>query len=264
LHLVRETAMSNPTPLPISRNASQTDRAILGIRDLVLRGEFQAGARLAESELAERLGVSRTPVRAALQRLGEEGLLDPARPTGYVVRAFSEADIDDAIEVRGAIEGLAARLAAERGVARSMLNDMRDCLADIDAALAEKVIDVDHLNRYRAANQRFHQLMIDAAGSKMVKRSLARIVSLPFASPNAFVLVQGSIPDAFDVLKIAQTQHYDIVQAIESRAGARAEALVKEHARIARKNLGIALQDVESIGHVPGASLIQRRGSNMP
>jgi GntR family transcriptional regulator, vanillate catabolism transcriptional regulator len=256
--------MLKPTPLPISRNASQTDRAILGIRDLVLRGEFRAGERLAESELAERLGVSRTPVRAALQRLGEEGLLDPARPTGYVVRAFSEADIDDAIEVRGTIEGLAARLAAERGVARSMLNDMRNCLGEIDAALADKVIDIDHLDRYRAANQRFHQLMIDAAGSKMVKRSLAQVVSLPFASPNAFVLMQGSIPDAFDVLKIAQTQHYDIVAAIESRAGARVEALVKEHARIARRNLGIALQDAEAIGHVPGAPLIQQWGNVMP
>jgi GntR family transcriptional regulator of vanillate catabolism len=76
--------------------------------------------------------------------------------------------------------------------------------------------------------------------------------------------MHGSIPDAFDLLKIAQTQHYDIVQAMESRAGARVEALVKEHARIARKNLGIALQDVESIGHVPGASLIQRRGNGIP
>lgn len=246
------------TPVPLSRDASQTDRAVLGIRDLVLRGELGVGERLTEAELAERLGVSRTPIRAALQKLEEEGLLEEAQPTGYVVRSFSESDLDDAIEVRGTIEALAARLAAECGVSRVLLNDMRECLAEIDEVLAEKCVDVSHLNRYAAANERFHQLMLDASGSEMVKRSLARVVSLPFASPNAFVLAQARIPDAFDLLKIAQAQHHDIVDAIEARAGARVEALVKEHARVARKNLQLALQHADALDCIVGGPLIRR------
>jgi GntR family transcriptional regulator of vanillate catabolism len=245
--------------IPLTRDASQTERAILGIRDLVLRGEFKAGERLAEVELAERLGVSRTPIRAALQRLAEEGLLELAQPTGYIVRSFTETDIDDAIEVRGTIEALAARLAAERGVSRVILNEMRKCLTDIDAVLAEKRVDEEHLHRYSVSNARFHELMIDAAGSEMVKRSLARVVSLPFASPSAFVLMQAKIPDAFDIFKIAQRQHYDILDAIEARAGTRVDALVKEHARIARKNLEIALLNVDAIEQILGAPLIRRR-----
>lgn len=245
-------------PVSIARDSSQTDRAILGIRDLVLRGEFKAGERLAEVELAERIGVSRTPIRAALQKLEEEGLLDAVQPSGYTVRSFTETDIDDAIEVRGTIEALAARLAAERGVSHLILADMRDCLAEIDAVLAEKRADIEHLNRYSAANERFHQLMLDAAGSEMVKRSLRRVVSLPFASPNAFVLAQAKIPDAFDVLKIAQSQHHDIVDAIEARAGARVEALVKEHARMARKNLELALRHADAFDHIVGGPLIRR------
>jgi GntR family transcriptional regulator of vanillate catabolism len=237
---------------------SQTDRAVLGIRDMVLRGEFKAGDRLGEVELAARVGVSRTPIRAALQKLAEEGLLEPAQPSGYIVRSFSEIDLDDAIEVRGTIEGLAARLAAERGTSRLLLTQMRDCLADMDTVLAEKQVDLEHLNRYAAANARFHELILEAAGSEIIKRSMKRVAALPFASPSAFVMAQARIPDAFDLLKIAQAQHHDIVAAIAARAGARAESLVKEHARIARKNLELALMNIEALDYIVGASLIQQ------
>jgi len=240
-----------------SRDSSLTDRAIFGIRDLILRGDFKAGERLPETELASRIGVSRTPVRAALQKLEEEGLLEWAQPGGYVVRGFSESDIDDAIEVRGTIEGLAARLAAERGISRLILTQLRDCLIEIDAVLAENSLDFDHLTRYAASNDRFHELLLDAVGSEVVKRSMRRVAALPFASPNAFVLAQAGIPEAFDVLKIAQAQHHDVLDAICTRSGARAEALMKEHARIARKNLDIALMHKDALDRVVGSALIQ-------
>ena len=94
----------------------QTVKALLGIRELILSGELPPGARISELAVVERIGVSRTPVRAALARLQEEGLLEPIASRGYAVRAFSEVEIRDAIEVRGTLEGLAARFAAERGV----------------------------------------------------------------------------------------------------------------------------------------------------
>jgi GntR family transcriptional regulator of vanillate catabolism len=247
------------TPISINPDSSQTDRAILGIRDLVLRGDFEPGARLSETELAERLGVSRTPIRAALQRLEEEGLLELLHGSGYTVRRFTEADIYDAIEVRGTIEALAARMAAERGVSRIILDEMKECVTRMDEVLAHENLDVTHLSQYAAFNERFHSLMIDAAGSEMIRRALTRIVSLPFASPNAFVLVQGKIPGSFDILKRAQAQHHDIVEAIEARSSARVEPLVKEHARIARRNLELALRNADVLGQLIGAGLIQRR-----
>ncbi|HWH81257.1 MAG TPA: GntR family transcriptional regulator, partial [Burkholderiaceae bacterium] len=96
---------------------SQAVKAQLALRELILGGELRPGARIAELWLVERLGVSRTPVRLALVRLAEEGLLDTLPSGGYAVRDFSEADIVDAIELRGTVEGLAARFAAERGAA---------------------------------------------------------------------------------------------------------------------------------------------------
>ena len=97
-----------------NRDDSQTLRALLRMRELLLRGEFRPGERIPEIPLAARLHVSRTPLRLVLHRLEEEGLV-AARPTGgFVASEFSIRDIYDGIEIRGALEGLAAKLAAER------------------------------------------------------------------------------------------------------------------------------------------------------
>ncbi|MDW8259747.1 MAG: GntR family transcriptional regulator, partial [Gammaproteobacteria bacterium] len=79
----------------------QSVKAQLRLRELIVSGQLRPGQRIAELALVERLGVSRTPVRAALAALHEEGLLEALPGGGYVVRAFSEADIHDAIELRG-------------------------------------------------------------------------------------------------------------------------------------------------------------------
>ena len=84
------------------------------MRELILRGAFLPGERLREAALAARLNVSRTPLRLVVDRLAQEGLLK-ARPTGgFVASEFTVEDIRDAIEIRGVLEGAAARLAAER------------------------------------------------------------------------------------------------------------------------------------------------------
>ena len=106
-------------------SAPQTVKAQLALRELILGGELKPGTRIAELWLVERLRVSRTPVRLALVRLAEEGLLDALPNGGYAVKDFSESDIVDAIELRGTLEGLAARFAAERGVHPQLITDAR-------------------------------------------------------------------------------------------------------------------------------------------
>jgi GntR family transcriptional regulator, vanillate catabolism transcriptional regulator len=85
--------------------------------------------------------VSRTPVRSALMRLEQEGLLEALPNGGYAVRTFSERDVSDAIELRGTLEGLSARLAAERGAAPVVLREARACLKRIDELLKEPALD---------------------------------------------------------------------------------------------------------------------------
>jgi len=100
---------------------SQAVKAQQRLRELILQGELPAGARITELILVDMLGVSRTPIRAALKRLEQEGLLQALPSGGHAVRIFSEQDVADAIELRGTLEGLAARLAAERGVSSRAL-----------------------------------------------------------------------------------------------------------------------------------------------
>ena len=125
-----------------ARGASQTVKALLSMRQLLLTGELAPGQRVSEIWAVDRLGVSRTPVRAALARLEEEGFLEALPGGGYAVKTFTEQDAYDAIEVRGALEGLAARLAAERGVETARLEEMDDLLGQIGrASCRERVLD---------------------------------------------------------------------------------------------------------------------------
>src|SRR5689334_22205026 len=111
---------------------NQHTRALVRLREMILRGELSPGQRVAEAPLAEMLGISRTPVRQALPVLAREGLLTEHSTRGFVVRGFSVADILDAIDLRGLIEGMAARRVAENGASAEFLNTLRACLNEGD------------------------------------------------------------------------------------------------------------------------------------
>lgn len=248
----------NAVMAPSAADASQTTKALLRLRELIVGGELAPGERVPELALVERLGVSRTPVRTALQALQGEGLLDALPGGGYAVKAFSESEVHDAIEVRGTLEGLAARLAAERGVPASLLSEARHCVAAIDVLLAPRSLNAASFAGYVEHNARFHTLLPLMAGSDVVRRQVERAAAQPFASPNGFVLVRSTGPQARDSLILAQEQHRAVLFAIEHRQGARAEALMREHARIAHDNLSEALQSRQALQRVPGAALITK------
>ncbi len=237
---------------------SQAVKAQLRLREMVLAGELPSGARIAELTLVERLGVSRTPIREALMRLEQEGLLEALPHGGYAVRTFTERDVNDAIELRGTLEGLAARLAAERGGSSGVLAEAHDCLSRIDEVLARPALDDEAFHRYVALNERFHVLLCEMAGSETIRREIERAVRLPFASPSGFVVVQANSPRARDMLIVAQDQHRQVLDAIASGEGARAESIMREHSRLAQRNLREAVQS-RTLERMPGMRLIRRR-----
>ncbi|WP_339951373.1 GntR family transcriptional regulator [uncultured Albimonas sp.] len=239
------------------RAASQSGRALSGLRDLVFSGAYLPGERLSEVELAARLKLSRTPVRSALARMGQEGLLEEIPSGGWTVRAFAPADVADAIELRGVLEGTAARLAAERGVDPARLGEAAAQLAGIDALLAPGVETAD-VEAYRGANAAFHACLAALSGSRILVAEIERAARLPFAEPSAFLTAQAGIPDLRASLAVGQSQHRAILEAIEGRQGARAEALAREHARLARRNLDAVLTDRNLVDKVPGLRLLGR------
>lgn len=236
--------------------ASQTVRAQLRLREMILDGHLPAGERVSEPAVAELTGISRTPIRAALQHLQQEGLLEPIRSGGFRVRAFSIDEIRDAIEIRGTLEGLAARLAAERGVSDADLQAMNECVDRIDAILDAGELDEARFEAYVDTNARFHDLLAAACRSEVVQRQVLRGNALPFASPSGFIRVQAAAPDALRTLQTANTQHRAVVDAIARREGARAEALMREHARIAHRNLQATLDNPRVMDLIPGGRLI--------
>ena len=236
-------------------NMSQLDKAILGLRSLILGGSFSGGQRLPEVAVAKQLGLSRTPLRQAMDRLVAEGLLERIVTGGCCVATFSKEDIADAIEIRGVIEGTAARMTAERGIPDHLLNEASDALNAIDNALADPD-DLD-FDSYVTQNARFHDVLARSCQSTLVAREIERMSLLPLASPSAFLSAQALIPDFQDSLRYAQRQHRAIVEAITNREGARAEALTREHARLALINFNYLTEAQPKLSKdVPGLSLV--------
>src|SRR6186997_506793 len=145
-----EEATSQNIP---SESESQIERAVLRLRELILKGEFEAGERVSEAPLTSRLGVSRTPIRLALERLAHEGLLEPYPTGGFVARRFTLKEIWEGIEVRRLLDGAAARMAAERLEDESELAALRSIQEEMDAfgePMSETFPD------YLAMNDKFH------------------------------------------------------------------------------------------------------------
>ncbi len=221
--------------------------AIVRIREMILRNELAPGQRVAEAPLAELLGVSRTPVRQALPLLAQEGLLAEHDTRGFVVRSFTAADVLDAIDVRASLEGLAARRVAERGASRAFLRELRGCLEDGEAVLGKRCVEERDEALYADMNQRFHALILSEAGSPILTDAIERNSRVPFAGPQALAFDRGQLDRMYDQLRYAHHQHYSLVEALEQGQGARAEALMREHAHVVEESINLAALPVAPV-----------------
>lgn len=209
------------------------------IRQLIVSGELQPGARVAEAAIAERLGVSRTPVRNVIPALAAEGLLEPVGRRGYAVRRFSVADSFRATELRCLLEGQAARAIATRGAEPELVRALRGCLDQGDAIVSQERVVRDEQEAYAAMNLRFHRLIVDAAADALLAELIHRVYSVPFVSPG--VVASTGIPaeEIPGILQTGQRQHHAIVDAIEAGQADLAEMLMRGHSAPARKTLGL-------------------------
>jgi GntR family transcriptional regulator of vanillate catabolism len=231
-----------PTKQLRADGESQTLRALVEMRELLIRGEFKPGERIREIPLAARLGVSRTPLRLVLDRLEHEGLLKARPRGGFVARQFSLEEVLDVIELRGVLEGIAVRMAAARLKTDAELEEMRACIGGIDRVI-DRPTHVDAAVGYIPLNERFHALMLDLAKSSIVRRSMEQIQMLPFSSPNAFATSELESDEWIDSVTVSNWQHRAIVEALADRDGGRAESVAREHARLARRHVLTAFKE---------------------
>jgi len=218
---------------------TQQTSALVRIREMILRGELAPGHRLAEAPLAEALGMSRTPVRQALPVLAREGLLQQHETRGYIVRGFSTADILDALDLRGCMEGLAARRVAEQGASRALISALREVIEDGDRIFTKGYVEESDEPLYAEMNGRFHRLIVHEAHSAIIGQALERIAHIPFAAPDALAFDKSSLKGMYLRLSYAHRQHHYIVGALERGEGARVEALMREHVNPVKENLNL-------------------------
>jgi GntR family transcriptional regulator of vanillate catabolism len=165
----------------------------------------------------------------------------------------------DAIELRGALEGMAARIAAERSSGQAATRELRAILERIDSLLEVAAADSDELyDSYVVLNESFHTELLRLADSPMLERSLAQVTALPFASPSAFVKAGAQQDLNRNVLIVAQYQHRAIEKAISAGDSVRALRLGQEHAQTAIDSLIQLSRSREYERLVPGSSFLRR------
>jgi DNA-binding GntR family transcriptional regulator len=202
--------------LPVVDRSSLTDRVTGLIRQAIVNGTLQAGEPVSLREIATRLGVSATPVREALFQLRTVGLVEFLPGQVRIVAPTPNA-VQEAFELREALEGMAARLAAQRCSRADAERILR--LAKTSRAAAER----GDPQGFRAADMEFHESIAAAARSKQVRRYLKNALDLAMTLRNLRVLNQGNQPFAY--------MHELIAEAIRRGDPDEAERLSREHVR---------------------------------
>ena len=227
---------SEPTLLRAgNRSLSVTDR----IRAAILDGTVSAGERINEVRFSKTLAVSRTPVRAALQALAGEGLLDYAPNRGFRVREFPLDAIADAYEIRASLEGLAARFAAERGLSAAERAVIEQSLAAGDRLLAPGHFEAGAIDVYRHINGDFHETLLSAARNRMLAEMIRICHHVPMSSSRNIVAFEHR-----DVRR-RHDDHHRIYDAILAREPHRAEMLMREHVSGVKSSLVKSLTERE-------------------
>lgn len=187
--------------------------------DDIRRGDLAPGARLRETELAERLGISRTPVREAIRMLEADDLVTHQPRLGATVRRLGHGEVVELYEMRAVLEGTAARLAA-RGAAMVEIEEL--------AALNEAMARAASPEAARDLNRQFHHALQQAARNRFLGRTMAAI------GKAMLILGPTTLTDPARAAEVV-AEHAEILTAVAGRDGPRAEAAMRAHIEAALK-----------------------------
>jgi DNA-binding GntR family transcriptional regulator len=202
--------------------ASVVDQVYAAIRERITSGSLPRGARVHQEDLAEELGVSRTPVREALRRLAAEGLVEMRTNRGARVADVDQAGMRGSYEARAVIEPGAARLAAGQR--------LEEPLARMRAAVAAQRRSLRNVQRSFEANREFHLALAAASGNEFLSQFAERLWVARIGETIYERQVETQERMLLDV-----REHEQILEAIEAGDGRRAESLTRRHLADAMK-----------------------------
>ncbi len=216
----------------ISRQRA-SDEVYLTLRQSILSHLFEPGERLQVDEIAEKLGVSLTPVRHAIQQLATEGLIEIRPRSGTFVAQLSVRDIEETFDLRMALECLAAEKLIQY-ITKKDVAEFRKLLVE----LAQPIDSDDDHRRHQQDNRRFHQMLIDGAGNHRLSETYAEL--------NAhlqIVRAHSRQTGWAKRLKIEQEEHEEIVHALESKNLPRLQKAIRNHIQRSCRSLVEGLKD---------------------
>ena len=202
------------------------------LSEQILSGQIEKGTALTELMLCERLGVSRTPIRAAIRRLAEDGTVQLMANKGAVVVGISREDLVDIYKIRVRLEGLASRTAAER-----MTDEEKRALRE-SLELAEFYIARGDNDKLRELDTSFHKMIYEASGNRLLSKTLSELHTKIKGYRSAALSVPGRLQRSVE-------EHKNILVAIESGNGDEADKLTSLHIEAALENLLLSVAGEE-------------------
>ena len=206
------------------RTASLEEQVTETLEAEILTGKIAAGASLTEQSLSVRLGVSRTPIRAALHTLAEEGLINLIPNKGAVVVGVTREDLIDIYRIRMRLEGLASALAAER-ISPEELATLRESVE-----LAEFYISKNDAEHLKELDTQFHAIIYRASGNRMLNKTLSEL----HRNITSYRKMSLAVPGR---LERSVGEHREILKAIEAGDAERADRLTSAHVEAALENM---------------------------
>jgi len=197
----------NEVTFPLIDHTALSDKVYEALKKKILERELKPGDKVQVDEVAHQLGVSRTPVKDALNRLALEGLIDKVARRGTFVSTMSAQDVDELFDLRLLMESYAAEKVLEKDKANSFLADIRQCMANIDRIAQDDDPDYD---AYLAWNRDLHLSLIKLADNNRLLQ-MYESLNIPIQVARVHYL--------HSVESVTQTQqeHQAIYQAFESR-----------------------------------------------
>jgi DNA-binding GntR family transcriptional regulator len=209
---------------PMEKHLTLREKILENIRDAIISGAIKAGSRVSEPDLAERYGISRTPIREAFRQLESEGYLTVIPRKGAVVSEFSEKDVEEFYAIKSILEGYAARRACEKLTTKEL-----DRLQTINDRLAELASHNDIKAFFKIHND-FHDVFIKAADNEKLRELISSLVT----RFQRLRLMSISLPGRMD---ISVQEHEKIIEAFRRKDEVTAEMLVRKNAEYGGKVL---------------------------
>lgn len=194
------------------------------IRDKILNFEILPGVKVPDKDISEEMGISRTPVREALFRLAENGLIHAKPNRGFTVRTYTAKEVEDLYNMREALEGLAVKLTI-RNINESKIKSFYDLMERY-----KNVLNTNDVLTFNKLDQEFHDLIAKHSENEFLKQNLRSMHDKIWLIRRYLYFLPGTFQEAYE-------EHSNIIECVEKRNTNKAKAAMSQHILRAMKDI---------------------------